>query len=193
VTIHPENPNTVFAGIAFGGLYRSDDGGLSWRPAASGLNPESAISDILFDPKNPAVIYAADLFSGVYRSGDNGETWIPINNGLRTRAVNKMAITSDGAHLYAGTEGEGVFRLDLEGQPPQPAEPVTPPPTDAPRVDVEPTPTQPPSPADTPSSSVSPTPEPAGNGIPCIGGLATPLLLAGIAVSMVKGRGRRRV
>ncbi|NNF69016.1 MAG: hypothetical protein HKN01_04535, partial [Acidimicrobiia bacterium] len=35
-----------------------------------------------------------------------------------TRAVNALAISHDSRHLYAGTEGGGVFRLDLAGTPP---------------------------------------------------------------------------
>jgi hypothetical protein len=51
--------------------------------------------------------------SGVYRSQDGGQSWYLINNGLRCRAVQSLSITDDGATLYAATEGEGVFRLDL--------------------------------------------------------------------------------
>jgi hypothetical protein len=121
VAVHPSEPDIVYAGLAFAGLYRSQDGGASWQPRAAGLNPEASISDVVFDPTDPQVMYTADRFSGVYRSGDGGATWFSTVQGLRTRAVNALAITSDGGHLYAATEGEGVFRLDLSGQPPQPA------------------------------------------------------------------------
>ena len=124
VGIHPQDPNLVFSGLAFSGLYRSMDGGATWNPSMDGLNPEATISSLLFDPTNPQVMYTADLFSGVYRSTDGGATWLPFNNGLRTRAVNKLAIMADGQHLYAATEGEGVFRLDLDGKPPSIPEPM---------------------------------------------------------------------
>jgi hypothetical protein len=175
--MHPESANTIYAGLAFGGLYRSEDGGLSWWPSASGLNPESAISDIIFDPNDSAVMYAADLFSGIYRSEDGGETWLPVNNGLRTRAVNKMEFTSDGKHLYAATEGEGVFRLDMQGQPPRPVSPIAPEPTSAAPEPFEPAPTQPSPATEVPPTSEPPTPEPTGGFIPCPGALAAPLLL----------------
>ena len=35
-----------------------------------------------------------------------------------------LALSADGAHLYAGTEGSGIMRLDLFGNPPQPAAPL---------------------------------------------------------------------
>jgi photosystem II stability/assembly factor-like uncharacterized protein len=126
VVLHPSNAHIVYAGLGMAGLYRSEDGGATWQSSAAGLNPEASISDIVFDPTDSQVIYVADRFSGVYRSTDSGTTWTPINVGLRTRAVNALAISSDGQHLYAATEGEGVFRLDLSGQPPQPVPTLTP-------------------------------------------------------------------
>jgi len=119
VAVHPGNPETVYTGIAFGGIYRTDNGGESWQNSSAGLNPEANISDLVFDPTNPDILYAADLFSGVYRSSDGGKTWQPFSEGLRTRAVNQLAFSTNGAHLYAATEGEGVFRRDLTGEIPQ--------------------------------------------------------------------------
>jgi len=37
------------------------------------------------------------------------------------RAVNRLAVSNDGLHLYEATEGGGVYRLDFNGKPPQPA------------------------------------------------------------------------
>jgi photosystem II stability/assembly factor-like uncharacterized protein len=115
VTIHPTNPSTLYAGLGAGGLYRSWNSGDTWQAVPAGLNPEASISDILFDPTDSQRVYMADKFSGVYRSDNGGTIWAPINDGLRVRAVNALAISSDGRHLYAATEGEGIFRLDLGG------------------------------------------------------------------------------
>jgi len=109
----PGQPAILLAGIDRGGVYRSLDGGDTWHASAAGMNPEASVTDLVFDPENPDVLYAADISSGVYRSEDGGESWEPINNGLRTRAVNALALSADGSKLYAATEGEGVFRLDI--------------------------------------------------------------------------------
>jgi len=118
IVIHPDNPEVLFAGLEIGGVYRSDDGGATWQIAAAGMNPQASVSDIVFDPTDSTVLFAADRLSGVYRSGDGGAVWQKVSEGLRTRAVNDLAISSDGLHLYAATEGEGVFRLDTAGSPP---------------------------------------------------------------------------
>jgi hypothetical protein len=94
------------------------DAGISWKRSSNGLNPEATIRDVVCDPVHPKVLYLADVFSGVYRSQDGGQTWTAINTGLLNRAVNKLALSTDGMHLYAATEGMGVFRLDLNSQPP---------------------------------------------------------------------------
>ncbi len=120
VALNPANPDSVLVGFGFGhgGILRSDDGGQTWYAVTSGLNTEAFVSDIVFDPTNPQNVYAADRFSGVYRSQDGGQSWQAFNDGLLMRDVNKLAISSDGAHLYAATEGGGVYRIDLTGAPP---------------------------------------------------------------------------
>jgi photosystem II stability/assembly factor-like uncharacterized protein len=119
VAINPSNTNNVFTGFAHRGLYRSDDDGTTWRQSMAGLAPESRISDIIFDPKHPQLLYAADSLSGVYQSTDSGRSWQQINSALHTRSVNRLVISTDSLHLYAATEGGGVYRLDINGEPPQ--------------------------------------------------------------------------
>jgi uncharacterized protein (TIGR03382 family) len=190
--IDPTNSKVIYAGLWQAGLYRSADGGATWRLSAAGLSPEASISDIVFDPADPKVMYVADLHSGVYRSADGGATWQAINTGLRMRAVNALAISADGQHLYAATEGEGVFRLDLNTQPPQAAPTPIPPATST--VTVAPSPTAAPvaaAPTNAPQASPAqpvpsptdvhfPTPQPQSKPGICGGAAALPLALVGL-------------
>ena len=121
VAIDPANADIIFAGFELQAIYRSLDGGQTWEPAARGMSYESRILSICFDLTNPDVIYAADFFSGVYRSTDGGDHWSTINDGLFMRSVNALAVSGDGLHVYAATEGAGVYRLDINGLPPPPA------------------------------------------------------------------------
>jgi photosystem II stability/assembly factor-like uncharacterized protein len=113
ILLTPGKPKVLLAGIDRGGVYRSIDEGRSWQASSGGMNPEASVADLVFDPTSAEVLYAADISSGVYRSEDGGISWRPVNNGLRTRAVNALTISADGRRLYAATEGEGVFRLDM--------------------------------------------------------------------------------
>jgi len=113
LAINPTDRQVLYAGVENGGVYKSTSGGASWQSSSSGMDPQAVIRAIVIDPTNPQVLYAADLRTGVYRSQDGAKTWVKINEGLRTRAVKALAISADGGFLYAGTNGEGVFRLDL--------------------------------------------------------------------------------
>jgi photosystem II stability/assembly factor-like uncharacterized protein len=114
VAVSPQDANRVLIGRQFGGMRSSTDGGVSWSLVTAGMLPEANLSDIVFDPANPMLVYASDRMSGVYRSTDGGVSWQAINQGLQMRTVNALALTPDSAHLYAATEGGGVYRYDME-------------------------------------------------------------------------------
>jgi photosystem II stability/assembly factor-like uncharacterized protein len=74
----PGGGSTTFAGT---GLYKSTDGGKTWRQ--SGLADSHRIAEIVVDPQNAKRMFVAvsgDLFKpggtrGVYRSEDGGRSW----------------------------------------------------------------------------------------------------------------------
>jgi photosystem II stability/assembly factor-like uncharacterized protein len=94
VVIDPKNPNTIWVGtgeannqrsVGWGdGLYRSDDGGRSWRNV--GLKDSQHIGRIVIDPRDSKVVYVAaygPLWSGggdrgLYKTTDGGTTWNKI-------------------------------------------------------------------------------------------------------------------
>jgi photosystem II stability/assembly factor-like uncharacterized protein len=114
LVIDPRDFTVLYAGLEGGGLYKSTDAGGRWQSASAGLDPGALVRDIVIDPTDSNTLYAADLHTGAYRSQDGGKLWVQINKGLHTRAVRALAISADGGTLYAATEGEGVFRLDLK-------------------------------------------------------------------------------
>lgn len=73
-------PWTVISGGKEGGIYKSTDGGDSWKKLTNGL-PKGLFgkSDLAISPANPAQIYvlieAPVGEGGVYRSDDRGENW----------------------------------------------------------------------------------------------------------------------
>jgi photosystem II stability/assembly factor-like uncharacterized protein len=195
VAISPVNPDLVFAGRSQGGLARSQDGGGAWGMIAAGLNREATVVDLAFDPTNPQVIYLADLFSGVYLSTNAGLSWRSINNGLTNRAVNALALSSDGQHLYAATEGRGVFRLDLNGQPPEPMPSLLLAPTETPAaastaIRAAPlTAVAPGQPTEAPLATSTPTP---GRTRPQLRCLASYVAIGLVAIGLIGWRKSRR-
>ncbi len=111
ISIDPDDPGTMYLGLEGDGLYRSTNAGVDWTRSASGLPAEADIRSIVIDPADTSVLYAGDYRSGVYVSKDRGTTWQKINDGLQNRSINVLTISGDGSVLYAGTMGDGVYRL----------------------------------------------------------------------------------
>ncbi len=90
----PTDSETIYAGAEDAALFRSSDGGQSWRelsglrdakghlwqPGAGGM----CLHTIIIDPRNPRRIFVAISAAGAFRTDDAGETWRPINRGLKS-------------------------------------------------------------------------------------------------------------
>ena len=89
------DPDTVYAGIEDAALFRSSDGGQTWKelaglrdvkgslwqPGAGGM----CLHTIVQDPSNPRRIYVAISAAGTFRTDDGGITWRAINRGLKSK------------------------------------------------------------------------------------------------------------
>jgi photosystem II stability/assembly factor-like uncharacterized protein len=88
-----DDPDTCYAGVEDAALFKTTDGGATWKelaglrghasgpdwmPGAGGM----CLHSIVLDPKNKDRIYTAISAAGTFRSDDAGETWKPINSGL---------------------------------------------------------------------------------------------------------------
>lgn len=84
LVVHPDEPNKLFAGAAAGGVWRSDDGGVTWEPSWPRFASQN-IGALAMHPFDRASLIAAtgeanlsaDTYpgTGIYVSGDAGTTW----------------------------------------------------------------------------------------------------------------------
>ena len=142
--VDPRHPNLVLAGAegprggAAGerGVYRSTDGGKSWKQV---LDPGAGVSDLAWDYADPKVVYAAVQRGGffrnngspiqaqpvLYKSTNEGASWAPVGGaglpvGVRTAAI-AVASGTHGKRVYmllgglAGGRAAGVYRSDDGG------------------------------------------------------------------------------
>lgn len=115
LAVDPVRPEIIYAGTASSGLFKSRDGGSTWSASSTGMRATEEIKAIAVNPAQPDVVYAGTAASGVYASTNGGASWALINDGLGNRSIRSLTISRDGTVLYAGTFGEGVYRL---GTPP---------------------------------------------------------------------------
>lgn len=142
IRVDASNPDLVYAAVLghpFGsspdrGVYRSQDGGKSWKKILY-ENDHAGAEDLSIDPRNPQIVFATtwdvnrtpwSLSSGgpashLYKSTDGGDTWKDItrNPGLPTGIDGKIgvAVSADSTRIYAIVENEngGIFRSEDGG------------------------------------------------------------------------------
>ncbi len=95
---HPSEPGLWYAGTSPQGLFRSNDGGVTWEPFSyinddpqyrvwmgsvqDGTPDGPKLHSILIDPRDPAHLYFAMSGGGVHESVDGGRTWTSLVQGL---------------------------------------------------------------------------------------------------------------
>ena len=95
---HRDEPETWYAGTAPHGLFRSEDGGITWDavrgflafrdeigaiPGRLGETPGGELAhSVLVDPRDPRHLYIGLSIGGFFESVDRGESWRPLNRGV---------------------------------------------------------------------------------------------------------------
>ncbi len=138
IIVHPDDSDTLWVAAqgplwASGGqrgLYKSTDGGASWRRTL-GDDEWTGVTDVVADPRDPDLLYAATWQhhrtvaayvsggpkTGIYRSTDGGETWSELKRGLPEGNMGKIGLAISPQKpdvLYAAIELDrrtgGVYR-----------------------------------------------------------------------------------
>ena len=109
-----DDPTTIYAGSASGGLWKSTSGGITWEPIFDNEKVHS-IGAISIYQKNPNIIWVGtgegnprnslNMGYGVYRSMDAGKTWQLM--GLeKTRAIHRIIVHPDDPNsVFVGAIG----------------------------------------------------------------------------------------
>lgn len=133
VTGIPGNPTTFYLGGADGGVFRTEDAGMTWQPLFDRYGSAS-VGALAVAPSDPTVIWVGtgqvhqrwDIVSGdgVYRSTDAGASF--SNVGLRgTRHIGRIwvdprsaevALVAALGHVFGPNAERGVFRTEDGGR-----------------------------------------------------------------------------
>jgi photosystem II stability/assembly factor-like uncharacterized protein len=123
----PQQPNVFYIGVNNGGVWKTNDYGLTWKPLFD-KQPTQSIGAVAVAPSDPNVIYVGSgeglqrpdlsVGDGIYRSSDAGQTWQHL--GLREarqigaiivdpRDPGRLFVAALG-HPYGPNDERGVFR-----------------------------------------------------------------------------------
>ena len=114
IAVHPSDPNIIYIGYSHGGVWKTEDGGQSWKSVFDDQNFLS-IGDITFDPSHPSVVYVGTgdpnisgypfIGDGVWRSVDGGDTWQHLGLDAQ-RIVSKIIVHPMlPSHIFVATMG----------------------------------------------------------------------------------------
>jgi Sortilin, neurotensin receptor 3, len=127
LAVKPDDENTVLAGFAGGGIFKSTNAGATWAPVFDEFL-ELSVSKIVFDPSQPNVVYAGTgdknipsiVYNGegIYKSTDAGNTWQYLGLGQAGIIADIIVHPTNPQLLWAGTMGNphqpnderGVYR-----------------------------------------------------------------------------------
>ncbi len=132
LVIDPGKPDTMIAGGVSGGVWRTTNGGQSWKPLGTGL-ANIAVNALAMHPKDSSRLYVGTgegyfredvrgtglplRGGGVFRSTNGGKRWkmLAATEGEDFWFVNDLVFSANGKRLYAATRS-GVHRSDDEGK-----------------------------------------------------------------------------
>ncbi len=124
----PSRPNEYYFGAVGGGLWKTTDGGVSWRPVTDGQLKSSSVGAVAVSESNPDVVYLGmgetefrgNIMQGdgLYKSTDAGKSWKPT--GLqKVQAIARIRVDRVNPDLvyvaafgkpYAPSAERGVYR-----------------------------------------------------------------------------------
>ena len=123
---HPTRKDSVHVAISTAGVYRTDDGGESWRTANKGVraqflpdkHPEfgQCVHKVVRHPAQPDRMFLQNHW-GLYRTDDGGESWQDIANGVPSDFGFAMEIhPHDPDTVYIVPLESDEFRCTPEGK-----------------------------------------------------------------------------
>jgi photosystem II stability/assembly factor-like uncharacterized protein len=90
-------------------IYRTRDGGKTWRNVVAGIPDGAYVNSVKEDPKAQGLLYAATELR-VYVSFNDGDQWQPLQNNMPVTSIRDIVV--HGEDLAIATHGRGFWVMD---------------------------------------------------------------------------------
>ncbi len=130
---HENGRLTIYVGSASGGVWKSMNGGTTYKPVFD-KQPVQSIGAVTIDPTNPKVVWvgtgeswvrnSVSIGDGVYKSTDGGDTW--TNMGLKeSERISRILVDPSDANsvyvcvpgkLFSDSDDRGVYKTSDGGK-----------------------------------------------------------------------------
>ena len=90
-------------------IYRTHDGGRSWKEIVNGIPENEIVNSVREDPHRPGLLFAGTE-RAVYFSLDDGEQWQPLRLNMPATSIRDLVIHDD--DIVVGTHGRSFWILD---------------------------------------------------------------------------------
>lgn len=122
IAFDPSDPDTIFAGTRPAALFRSRDGGRTWKKLPAEIAEECPnvrvprVTALAVDPADPRTVWAGIEVDGVRRSRDGGETWTRIAGGLDDPDIHDIACVNNGGRTVLTSTPREIFASTDAGE-----------------------------------------------------------------------------
>src|SRR6059058_5821837 len=133
IAVSESDPNIIYVGYAVGGVFKSENNGVSFTPVFETFNTAS-IGDIAIHPRDPNVVYVgtgepnnrqtSSFGDGIYKTTDGGKTF--TNMGLKeTQSIARIVIdpkapdtvyVASPGHLFGPNPDRGIYKTTDGGR-----------------------------------------------------------------------------
>jgi photosystem II stability/assembly factor-like uncharacterized protein len=114
VELDRRRPSVLYAGTLGAGMFKSTDGGATWRRSSRGLPPDTLVLSLELAPSDPSTLYLRAASPAIlYRSTDSGASWSPLA-GMPT-SISDFAVDPRRASTLYVVGHEGLFRSTDRG------------------------------------------------------------------------------
>ena len=90
-------------------IYKTHDGGRTWTPIVSGINPVGPVNVVREDPKKAGLLFAGTEREVVF-SVDDGASWHSLRMNMPATSIRDLVIKDD--DLVIGTHGRSIWIMD---------------------------------------------------------------------------------